>query len=740
MTMRHSADGSGPGRLTRRTVLRAAAAGALGAALTARAPAGALGAALPLSARTAPAPPADAAEGWKADVAAYLETLRRADGGYAWPGQDRSHLAVTHAAVGALRTLGRTPPDRDALVAFVRTHHPRDLKKLEQEHRIFTFQQVRTLAWLGADLGPDLAGEVRSWRQPVAYMKAYEKHGYPVFRSEAAALACRPLAGLAPGDAPDALLAYLDSRRRPDGTYNNTPASDGSGGHVTNTWWGLEAERAVGRPPGARQATVAWLRACQRPGGGFTYEPDPKIGALDDVAYTWAAVLSLARLRAAPADAPACTRYLRSLHTADGGFADRPGWSANPVATYYAVEALAALAINTDGEQSVAPAAPAAAPRTEAPEGLRVFSIQIEAHGQGSPAEAVDLARALRIHLWGAKNAEPAWLRRAQALADADGTGVRFFSANEDHGTWIDVPGQGTYSHMDDYMMPAGADAGAPVARGADADWETFRAKRFAPLEKAGGRLVWQFGENEPLVRMVLDDALVRGGYAAVSTFHFGNPDFTNTEPFLERYRGQLPMVALQDAHGREPWWFADMTEGFRTLFLAREPTWEAWLEALAAKRVAAVRHDATSGGATWMHAPSDAVAEAVRRLEDQWRWWDNPDIRRPMVSVVAVRPGDAFEAGRPERGVTVRVRPAWTNTAQGLPKSPLAELVRLTVDGRQVTPALEAPRAGRGKGVSDYYHWHHVPEPTPGRHTATAVVRRLDTRQEVSRTVVFET
>jgi len=49
---------------------------------------------------------------------------------------------------------------------------------------------------------------------------------------------------------------------------------------------------------------------------------------------------------------------------------------------------------------------------------LRVYTIQIESHGKGSPAEAADLARALKIHLWGAKNATPAWLTRAQAEAE----------------------------------------------------------------------------------------------------------------------------------------------------------------------------------------------------------------------------------------------------------------------------------------------------------------------------------
>jgi hypothetical protein len=101
--------------------------------------------------------------------------------------------------------------------------------------------------------------------------------------------------------------------------------------------------------------------------------------------------------------------------------------------------------------------------------------------------------------------------------------------------------------------------------------WEEFRERRLKPLQQGDGRLVWQFGENEELVRMFLDDSVERGGYAAISTYHFGTPDFTNSEPFLHRWRGKIPFVALQDAHGPEPWWFADMTTGFRTLFLATE-------------------------------------------------------------------------------------------------------------------------------------------------------------------------
>jgi hypothetical protein len=199
-----------------------------------------------------------------------------------------------------------------------------------------------------------------------------------------------------------------------------------------------------------------------------------------------------------------------------------------------------------------------------------------------------------------------------------------------------------------------------------------------------------------------------------------------------------VPFVALQDAHGPEPWWFADMTEGFRTLFLAPEPTWDGWLGALRDDRVVAVRRDAASGGKLWMHAGRPEVAEFVRRREQDWRWWDNPGVRRPLVSVVAVAPADAFEAGRPDRGVVVRVRCAWENTTQGQPKRPIAELVRLTVDRAEVHPELVARKRPTGAGLADHYHLFWLAEPARGEHVATAVVREVATGAESSRTCRF--
>ena len=137
------------------------------------------------------------------------------------------------------------------------------------------------------------------------------------------------------------------------------------------------------------------------------------------------------------------------------------------------------------------------------------------------------------------------------------------------------------------------------------------------------------------------------------------------------------------------------------------------------------------------MHGGPPEVLNFVRRREPQWRWWDNLSIDPPLVSLVAVRPDDLWEAARPQRGVTIRVRCRWQCTTQGLPKTPLAELLRLVVDGREVTPDLVAPNARWG-AFRDHYHYHHLSEPAPGKHTATATIRVPATGAEQSHTIEF--
>lgn len=668
--------------LTRRQVLKGIAAlGALGA--------------LPRM------PAASPAVAGRARILAYFRRHARPDGGYAFDGQQRSHLTPTFAVIASHRLLGVELPEKERLIAFVRTHHPRELKKLEQERRIFEFQQVQALRWLGDDAA-DFRDKIGAIVKPQEYKRQYERHGYPIFQSELGLVQCHALLGLPLEALQPAFGDYLRSRRRANGSYNNTPASDGGDGHVMNTYWGLLASVLLGGAAELRGETAAWIKACQRKGGGFTYQPDPEFSGIEDAAYTRAAVRSLQMLDSAPADREACVQWLLSLANDDGGFSDRPGWRSNPLATYYVLDALDALGALDRLESMQRPAAPRPA---RLPENLKIFSIQLEAHGTGSPTEAVALAKALKIDLWGSKNAKPGWIERAQQIAASQKTPVQFFTANEEYGTWVAVPGLGTYSHTSDLFAPFGRDIGHSLAGPTAVSWPDFRARRLVPLQRGDGRLFWQFGENEELVRILLDDSVARGGFAAISTFHFGNPDFTNTEPFLHRWRGRIPFVGMQDAHGAEPWWWADMTEGYRTLFLATEPTWEGWLEALKRDWVVAVRHDEVSRGETWMHGGLDAVLDFVRSREHDWRWWDNPRVRRPLASLVALQPEDTFEAGHPKAGVVLRLRCAWKNTPQGFPRERMSELVVLKVDGKEVQPELvEIPRP-KGGGLADCYY-----------------------------------
>jgi len=729
--------------MDRRTMLKVAAAGAVLAPAFLR---------RDNQAGAASEPRAGSSADWKKPILAYLDGLARRDGGYGWPDQPDSHLTPTCAVIGCLRLLGEKPPNTAAAAQFVRTHHPitgegAEAGKHAADLRTFVFQQIQSSLWLGEN-ADSFRAEVQTWSQPSAYPLVYERNGYPVFQQETMAFACRELLQLPLADISPELIKYVESRRRPNGSFNNTPASDGSDGHALNTLWGIWALRALGRGGERRDETVAWLRACQLPGGGFTHQPRAAVGAIDDVAYTWTAVRALKAFDAAPTDRNACVNYLRSLWNADGGFGDRPGLPSRPEATYYALDALAAL-----GETPGADRRPAPAVR-KLPAGLKPFTIQIEAQGNGSPAEAVELARALRIHLWGAKNAQPGWIARAQAVAAQRAVPVRFFVSNEEYGTFVGLPGLGTYSHTSDPMAPAKSDFGPSLSGARDNPWVQFRDERIGALEKAGGRMVWQINDNEEWSRVQLDDSVERGGYAAISTFHFAQ-NFAYMLPFVFRYRHLIPFVSLQDAHGDEAWWWADELAGYRTVFLAREPTWEAWLEALKNQWVVAIRHDAVTKFRTRLLGGGPGVQDFVREREADWKWWgDQPeDIRRPLVSLVAVTPADAFEAARPDEGVTVRVRCWWQGRVYR--EKPVVELLSLSIDGKSVTASLverrdnaSAKKAKKGKAAKgtsaaagrllDCYHTYHLPASARGKHEATAVVRAISTGREVKKSIEF--
>ena len=188
-------------------------------------------------------------------------------------------------------------------------------------HR-FDYEQMQSLAWLGEPLEEFRAGAAE-WVKPSYFTNRYEFHENPVLQQETGAILCRKLLGL---PATDAWVNYVMSRRRPNGSFNHTPGTDGVDGHVVNTLWGLLAlERAGQAPFDRKRETADWIRSCQLPGGGFTWAPGAPIAGHDHVAYTWAALLALPLVAGTARDAEAVRAYLLSLWNADGGFGDRPG-------------------------------------------------------------------------------------------------------------------------------------------------------------------------------------------------------------------------------------------------------------------------------------------------------------------------------------------------------------------------------------------------------------------------------
>jgi hypothetical protein len=110
----------------------------------------------------------------------------------------------------------------------------------------------------------------------------------------------------------------------------------------------------------------------------------------------------------------------------------------------------------------------------------------------------------------------------------------------------------------------------------------------------------------------------------------------------------------------------------------------------------------------------------------------------RPLVSLVALKASDTLEVARPDKGIALRVRCAWHNTPQGFPQTPLADFVKLTVDGAEVSTSVVEKKRPNGTGLADAYRLLGVPDAAGGRHTATATVRELSTGKLSEQTIEY--
>lgn len=661
----------------------------------------------------------------------YIKTLAKTDGGYGWADQPDGHLTPAFAVTGILHDLGLLPKDRSSLITYLQTHHPQRGANKEAGHsgteeRDLVYQQMQALAWLGADLAP-FTNEVTGWKPQNNKTSNFEQHGYPVFLQEMMTPVCMSLLKLDISATARLLGSYIHSRLRGNGSFNNTPASDGGDGNVLNTYWGYFALRSLSLPMADSGAAVQWLRACQGKGGGFKHQPAPEIGVNEEIAYTWAGIKALALLNATPVDRNACIRFVLSLRNEDGGFGNRPGVPSSPMATYYAVDVLKTLdAFNAADKykpQQKATAKPADFT------GLKVYTVQFEASGSGSPEEAVMLADSLGIHLWGSKNAKPGWRERAQQIADERKVPVTFFQSDEAYGKSVTVEGLGTFSHIMDYIAPASANKKLDLD---GSSWQQYHKTFIAPLLKDNGALILQVTNNEPLGRIILDESLSHGGFSAISTVHFGQ-NFSFWLPWLHEYRHLLPFVTLQDAHGTESWWWATELAAHRTLFLAREPGYDDMMKALTSNLMVAVRHDSLSDYKTRLLGGAPGVHAFVQAQEASWKWWTDDSVvtRRPMAAITVVQPTDSFEVDRPEKGVNIRVRCQWKSTRQLL-EAPIVRLDDLIMNETPVAFQYIEIKDSRGM-VSDAYYIAKLPGLNKGEYRLDASFTEIASGKKAS-------
>ena len=130
------------------------------------------------------------------------------------------------------------------------------------------------------------------------------------------------------------------------------------------------------------------------------------------------------------------------------------------------------------------------------------------------------------------------------------------------------------------------------------------------------------------------------------------------------------------------------------------------------------------------MHGRPD-VLDFVRKRQDQWQWWQGAAGETAvaafddMVTIAALRPAELFESGAPASGVSLRLRPRWRNTKQGLPKTPAAEVVSLILDGRKL-PIEPVQQGGERGALRDFYYIAHLEALPPGRHAAQVELKHI--------------
>jgi len=427
---------------------------------------------------------------------------------------------------------------------------------------------------------------------------------------------------------PQPLVDYVTRRQTSLGGFADGGESEGGDAHIAHTYQAVVALASLGASIPNAEKIVAFVESCRdKKTGGYRWNPKASLpGNEPDAYYTWAALATLRALKSTPTSPEQTQAWLNSLHNADGGFGDRPGWRSRLYSTYYAVAALGAL-----GEvrsQIISKQVAAATIAPIAADGLRIYQAQFKMPVV-EPSELAGLHKR-GFNLLALKSSDFAAAERLLSTIREQKLPMDVVLCPEAYSHRLTQLGGVPLNHVGNFTLDPrwtaeqrSAWQTSDEAGGEFLTWAGYRDRVVKPIA-ALGSIAYPEQDYEmeySLISYGSDRSGAKGYNAVLAGFNWPPRDFVRVFPWRERYVDRLTPIADVDAHGSLAKW-SDKLDTTRTLFIAAGPTYADFQEAAAAGRVVTVvaQPEGVPSGASYYGPP--AAVDFVRTRRSEWQWW----------------------------------------------------------------------------------------------------------------------
>ena len=585
-------------------------------------------------------------------VVSYLLTCRKANGAFGPLDQEYTDAAWNYPAVAALRVLNHPIGDSAKIVAhglgypeghvgyghwqFFHFHLTRQLlgNSFQAGHTIVVLKhQGYTPRYYGSPFGTDGKTFFQSGSASEGDPRDKEARqlGYYNLSSLYYLVAGLKASGRSFANR-EAVIAFIRRCQAPQGGFVDLRSEAGQPtdeeSHVAHTFHAIATLKIVGKKIPNVSRHENFLRSCQIDSGGFRWNPRSDLsGNTPDVYYAWAAIRALALLDKEARAKASTIRWLNSLHNADGGFGDRPNWRSRIYSTYYAVDALSALAGNARNgisDKQITRKTTGTIPdgTYQIFQGLFKVPVLAESDLAGLKKRGFNL---LAIKASDFSTVPP--LRHAIGRQDIAMDVILCPEAYPHRtrglgGLLLDHVANVTLDprwNNDQRRQWAEADAVGAIGL----DWQSYQ-RRVIRTARQLESLIYpeQDFEMEHAYRAYDSDTAEHPGYNAVlAGFNWVPRDFVRVFPWRERYVDKLTPIADADAHGDLKKWSPQL-DHVRHLYIAKEPTYAGFQKAAAEGRVVCVINspEGVASGVSYYGTPE--AVDYVKRHLAAWKWW----------------------------------------------------------------------------------------------------------------------